>query len=123
AAGKAQAVLFDPQMSARAMERWALENDLRYALARDELRLYYQPIFDLHHAGVVGTEALLRWEHPQRGLLEPEVFIPLAEETGLIIPIGTWVLEEACGHAHAMRRAGGVPIVMSINLSARQLQQ
>lgn len=125
AAGKAQAVLFSPSMSAQAFERWSLENDLRQAVARNELRLYYQPIFDLYSRELVATEALVRWQHPTRGLLEPEAFVRLAEESGLIVSIGRWVLEEACAQARRWQSGGGSasPLVMSVNLSVHQLQQ
>jgi diguanylate cyclase (GGDEF)-like protein len=124
AAGKARAILFSPRMSALAVERWALQNDLTRALERDELRVFYQPIFDLHSGAIVANEALVRWQHPQRGLLEPESFVPLAEETGLIIEIGKWVLRQACMEAQAMpANPDGVRAVMSVNLSARELHE
>jgi diguanylate cyclase (GGDEF)-like protein len=124
AEGKARAILFSPRMSAMAVERWALQNDLSRALERTELRVYYQPIFDLQSGSLVATEALVRWQHPQRGLLEPEAFVPLAEETGLILEIGTWVLRQACMEAQAMpANADGVRPAMSVNLSARQLHE
>jgi diguanylate cyclase (GGDEF)-like protein/excisionase family DNA binding protein len=115
---------FEPAMSAATMERVELENDLRRALERDELRLHYQPIVDLASSRIVGLEALLRWQHPTRGLVPPLSFIPLAEETGLIIPVGRWVLETACRQARSwMDSLPGSQLVISVNLSARQFTQ
>jgi EAL domain-containing protein (putative c-di-GMP-specific phosphodiesterase class I) len=108
-------------MSAATLERVELENDLRQALDRQELRLHYQPLVDLATERIVGVEALLRWEHPTRGLIAPLSFIPLAEETGLIIPIGRWVIETACRQARTwLEELPDSPLVMSVNLSARQ---
>ena len=118
-------VLFDPTMRAQTLERVDLELDLRRAIDRDELRLHYQPLIDLRTDRVVGTEALVRWQHPTRGLVPPLAFVPLAEETGLIVPIGRWVLQTACAQARAWQRVqvDGPPTVMSVNLSARQFSQ
>ena len=116
--------LFEPAMSAQTLERIDLENDLRRALERRELRAHYQPIVDLATGRVVGFEALVRWQHPRRGLVPPLSFIPLAEETGLIHPLGRWVLETACRQAAAWRDAHqGSNLVMSVNLSGRQFAQ
>ena len=122
-AGKARAVLFDPEMSAQVVGRLALGNDLRRALAADEFRLVYQPEVDLQSGAVIGAEALLRWQHPTRGLVCPAELIPVAEETGLILPIGAWVLREACRRAQRWQalRPAGPPLVVGINISARQL--
>ncbi len=117
-------LLFEPTMSAAMLERIDLENDLRSALVRGELRCHYQPIVDLHDGRIVGFEALVRWQHPTRGLIPPLSFIPMAEETGLIAPLGRWVLETACRQAVAWRaKTTGAPLVMSVNLSARQFVQ
>ncbi len=112
---------FTPEMSEATMERLALETDLRRGLAQgNELVLLYQPQVDGATGGLVGVEALVRWQHPVRGLLSPGAFIPIAEETGLIIPLGDWVLEAACRQAGKWLEAG-TPLRVSINLSARQL--
>jgi diguanylate cyclase (GGDEF)-like protein len=113
--------LFEASMNDATLERVDLEHDLRQALERDELRLHYQPIVDLSTDRVVGLEALVRWEHPGRGLVPPLSFIPMAEETGLIVPIGLWVLNTACRQAQDWRRRfADNPLLMSVNLSARQ---
>jgi EAL domain-containing protein (putative c-di-GMP-specific phosphodiesterase class I) len=124
ASGKARCVLFNPELDIHAMERLELETDLRNALARAEFRVHYQPIISLGDDSIVGMEALVRWEHPERGLVQPLSFIPVAEETGLIIPIGQWVLEQACQQAHAWQTQfpSEHPLTISVNLSGRQLQ-
>ncbi|MEO8230125.1 MAG: EAL domain-containing protein [Chloroflexota bacterium] len=114
--------LFEPGMSAAVSERLDLENDLRRAVERNELRLHYQPLVDLATDRIVGLEALVRWQHPTRGLVPPLSFIPLAEETGLILGIGRWVLYTACRQARAwqVEFPADPPLAMSVNLSAKQ---
>jgi diguanylate cyclase (GGDEF)-like protein/PAS domain S-box-containing protein len=124
AAGKARVLLYDPSMGDEAGEALLLEGELEHALAQDQLELHYQPVVDLRSDKVVGFEALLRWRHPRLGLVAPDRFIPLAESTGLIVPIGRWVLETACATAARWqsRLAGDPPrLTMAVNLSARQL--
>ncbi len=117
-------VRFDPEMRAQSLELATMEHDLRRAIERSELRLHYQPMVNLADGTVVGVEALLRWQHPDRGLVPPLSFISLAEETGLIVPIGQWVLETACRQARSWQRFGAAaPPVVSVNLSARQFAQ
>ncbi|HEX8940997.1 MAG TPA: diguanylate cyclase [Candidatus Limnocylindrales bacterium] len=123
-AGAAVCVVYDPTMSAPSVERLDLESDLRRALEREELVLHYQPIVDLATARPVGLEALVRWQHPRRGLVGPLSFVPLAEETGLILPLGSWVLRAAAEQARRWQTAfPGLPLTMSVNLSARQFAQ
>jgi EAL domain-containing protein (putative c-di-GMP-specific phosphodiesterase class I) len=104
------------------VERFELLADLRQALERDQLVVHYQPIVALTSEEITGLEALVRWLHPRRGTIPPAAFIPLAEETGLIIPIGRWVLEEACQQARQWQRAAGRRLSISVNLSPRQFQ-
>jgi diguanylate cyclase (GGDEF)-like protein/PAS domain S-box-containing protein len=119
--GKARCEVFDASMRERAVERLDLEGGLRHALEREELRLLYQPQVELATGRIVGAEALLRWHHPDRGLVVPPVFIPIAEQTGLIVPIGAWVLETACRQAAAWTRLNGRALTMAVNVSPRQL--
>lgn len=125
ARGRGLHEVFDERMHAHAVAVLEMENDLRRAIERTEFRTYYQPIMALKTERIVGFEALLRWKHPVRGVLQPSEFIALAEETGLILPIGKWVLREACKQAHAWQTAhnGGPPLAINVNLSARQFQQ
>ncbi len=119
--GKARYKVFGPDTGHRSAKRLKLKSDLGRALERDEFRVLYQPKMLLRTGGIIGTEALVRWEHPERGLILPSEFVPLAEETGLIIPIGYKVLEEACRQAYAWQeRYPDAPQTMYINLSARQ---
>jgi len=114
--------LFQHRMHASAIERMSLLLDLRRALDRQEFFLHYQPIVSIETGAIVGTEALVRWRHPERGVIPPVVFIPLAEETGLIVPLGRWVLREACSTARRFQLASPNPLKMSVNVSPRQLQ-
>ena len=121
--GRARWELFDHAMRASAVDRLDIENALRRALERHELRIFYQPIVDLRRGTIDGVEALLRWEHPERGLLPPVEFITVAEETGLIVPIGSWVLDQACRQVQRWQSVavGDRPLRLSVNLSGRQL--
>jgi diguanylate cyclase (GGDEF)-like protein/PAS domain S-box-containing protein len=123
--GGARHELFDDAMHTQAVSRLLTERSLRQALDRDELRVLYQPQFDLTTGDRVCLEALLRWDHPRRGLIAPADFIHVAEETGIIVPIGNWVLQRACELARCSRTDGpsGTPLEISTNLSARQLQR
>ncbi|HEC12957.1 MAG TPA: PAS domain S-box protein [Acidiferrobacteraceae bacterium] len=112
---------YSADMSAKAFERLNLETNLRHALERDEFVLHYQPQFNLTDGRMVGVEALLRWQHPDLGLVSPIEFIPLLEETGLIVPVGEWVLHAACLQACAWNDDGLKPLRMSVNLSGRQI--
>lgn len=114
---------FTPSMASHAPEKLNLEQNLRRALKREEFMLYYQPQVNIKSGKVTGMEALLRWQHPDLGLVAPRVFIPVAEETGLIIPIGEWVLRTACLQNKAWQEQGLSPICMAVNLSARQFYQ
>lgn len=125
ASGKGRFEIFNQEMNSRAVRRLEVETDLRHALDHDELRIYYQPIVSLKSGEIHGVEALLRWEHPTRGLIGPQDFLALAEETGLIVPIGRWLLEECCrqGRAWERRFGGRLPLQISVNIAARQLQR
>lgn len=113
--------IFEPDVHDRVLKRLELESDLRRAIEQEQFGLHYQPLVDLRSGGIVGVEALARWEHPERGLIGPKEFIPTAEETGLIVPLGRWVLEEACRQARAWQSEFG-PLKMSVNFSLRQFQ-
>jgi len=123
AEGKARHRLFDTPMHVAAVEHLQLESDLRRALERQEFRLYYQPIVDLEDGAVIGFEALVRWRHPERGLLLPDQFIPSAEETGLVMALGEWVLREACRQLKVWDDTipGAEALSVTVNLSSRQI--
>ncbi|HKQ16910.1 MAG TPA: EAL domain-containing protein, partial [Solirubrobacterales bacterium] len=121
--GRARIEIFDAEMRARAVRRLEMERELRHVIEREELVLQYQPIVSLGSGSVTGVEALVRWRHPERGLLQPSEFIGVAEDSGLIEPIGRWVMEEACTQALAWMelRPDERPLDVSVNLSARQV--
>jgi predicted signal transduction protein with EAL and GGDEF domain len=114
---------YQAEMNGSRHQRLALQEGLRHAVARNELFLVYQPQVDLRSRRIIGVEALLRWRHPELGLVFPANFIPLAEESGLIVPIGDWVLQAACRQNKAWQDAGLPPITMAVNVSARQFRQ
>jgi diguanylate cyclase (GGDEF)-like protein/PAS domain S-box-containing protein len=114
---------FSKEMNARMLDRLALESDLRTALERNELVLHFQPLVEAVTRRVVGVEALVRWQHPERGLVPPLAFIGIAEETGLIVPLGEWVMLKACEQAKAWQQAGFPPMRVSVNIASQQLTQ
>ncbi len=120
-AGKNRWALFEPEMQSAVLDRLGLKMDLQTALANDEFRLLYQPVFDLDTMCVHGVEALLRWHHPRRGVVGPDEFIPILEESGLIVDVGRWVLSQACAQAAEWHRVGH-PLTVSVNVSMRQLE-
>ncbi len=122
AAGKNTYQFFTAKMNKVALERLILENRLRKVLANNELCLYYQPQVELSSGKIIGMEALVRWQHPDLGLVSPLKFVPVAEEMGLIIPIGEWVLRTACQQNKDWQRAGFPPLRVSVNVSSRQFQ-
>jgi diguanylate cyclase (GGDEF)-like protein/PAS domain S-box-containing protein len=122
--GRARCEFFDATMRTEATAHLETQSALHRAIERDELRVFYQPVVDLESGVMTGVEALVRWDHPQHGLVSPASFIPLAEETGLIVPIGAWVLEEATAQLARWReRSWGRALTVNVNLSARQLRQ
>ena len=127
-AGRDRCEMYDRAMHAKALKRLRTETDLRHAVERNEFQLYYQPLVSLKTGRITELEALLRWHHPERGIVPPLDFIPLAEETGLIVPIGSWVLKEACRQMCDWQRefphtAGDEPLALSVNLSVKQFAQ
>ena len=121
ARGKNCSALFRPQMQSEVLDRLELEMDLRSALARDQFFLLYQPVFDLERVSVCGVEALLRWSHPGRGVVPPDEFVRVLEDTGLILDVGRWVLRQACAQA-ARWHERGLSLTMSVNVSMRQIE-
>jgi EAL domain-containing protein (putative c-di-GMP-specific phosphodiesterase class I) len=122
-AGRDGYQLYSVELHARAQQRMHLESQMRAALLRRNFRLHYQPIVRAATGEVIGAEALLRWTHAERGVVPPSEFIPVAEETGLIVPLGEWVLNKACAKAASWDAAGLPPLRIAVNLSARQLSQ
>jgi PAS domain S-box-containing protein len=122
-AGRGGFQFYDRSMNARALERLVMETSLRRALDRAEFVLHYQPRIELATGRIVGAEALIRWQHPERGLVQPDEFIPLAEETGLVIAIGEWALGAACRQAAAWRAAGLGEVPVAVNLAATHLRE
>ncbi len=120
--GKSRYAVFEPHMHAAALHRLTLRADLQRALDHDEFTLHYQPIVSMETGALVGVEALVRWAHPTRGLVAPDEFIPLAEETGLVVPLGLWVLEQACRQVAAWSRTAP-GLTVSVNVSQRQLRR
>jgi diguanylate cyclase (GGDEF)-like protein/PAS domain S-box-containing protein len=124
ALGKARYEVFDRAMHAHALGRLQMEMDLRRAMERGEFRVFYQPVVELASGRITGFEALLRWMHPERGMVAPADFIPIAEETGLILPLGRWVLEQVCRDAAGWEpREGRAPVSVGVNLSVKQFTQ
>lgn len=122
AKGRNTYAFFEPEMTVRAIARQSIEASLRLALERQEFVLHYQPIINLVSGMIVGAEALVRWQHPQRGLLEPAQFVPIAEDSGLILPLGRWVLREACRQARAWQDTGLPSICVTVNTSALEFR-
>jgi diguanylate cyclase (GGDEF)-like protein/PAS domain S-box-containing protein len=121
--GRSRVQHFTPEMRDQQARRMALESDLRRALERDELLVHYQPLFNSQTGEIAGLEALLRWQHPSRGLLSPDEFISIAERSGAIVPVGAWVLRQACLDLQRYRAQTGRDLRVAVNLSARQLQE
>src|SRR5207249_9188303 len=123
--GKGRYQMFQPEMHATVLNRLELKADLQRAVENEEFIVYYQPVIVLETGAISGVEALVRWQHPERGLVPPLEFIPLAEETGLIVPIGRWVLREAAKRGVWLNEQWpqDSPLTIAVNLSARQLQQ
>jgi diguanylate cyclase (GGDEF)-like protein len=122
ARGRNMAMFFTPEFHAQAQERLWIENALRQVIARDELHLHYQPLLDSTSGAVLGVEVLVRWQHPERGAIPPSTFIPIAEESGQIVAIGAWILDEACRQQAEWRNQGLGTVMVSVNVSSIQLR-
>jgi EAL domain-containing protein (putative c-di-GMP-specific phosphodiesterase class I) len=122
-AGRNNFQYFATEMNVRVVERQSLEEGLRRALERDEFLLHYQPKVNLNTGEITSVEALIRWQRPDRGLVPPGQFVPVAEDSGLILPIGRWVLREACRQARAWQDAGHSPVSIAVNVSAAEFRQ
>jgi EAL domain-containing protein (putative c-di-GMP-specific phosphodiesterase class I) len=122
-AGRDNVQFYTAEMHTMVHEKLALQQELRDAIARKEFTLHYQPQIDLRSGRIFAVEALIRWQHPSLGLLSPLKFIPMAEETGLIVPLGDWVLHETCRQNKAWQDAGLPPVNISVNVSARQFRE
>ena len=120
--GRNNYIFFEPEMNARAVQRQSIEASLRRAMERQEFVLYYQPKINLQSGMIVGVEALIRWQHPEQGLLPPAQFVTIAEDCGLILPMGRWVLREACLQARSWQQAGLPPIIVAVNISALEFR-
>jgi EAL domain-containing protein (putative c-di-GMP-specific phosphodiesterase class I) len=121
--GRSNFAFFTQEMSTYFPKRLALESELRAAIEKQQFVLHYQPKVDMRTGRIMGMEALVRWQHPQKGMVPPLDFIPFAEETGLIVPLGNWVLHEACQQARAWQKRGIRDLVMAVNISGVQFQQ
>jgi len=121
--GRNNCQFYHADMNTRSIERLAMENSIRHALEKGQFDLYYQPKISVSSGRIVGVEALIRWNHPDRGMVLPAEFIPLAEETGLILPMGEWVLQETVAQGKSWQAAGFPPLFMAVNVSARQFRQ
>ncbi len=121
--GKARHEIYDARLHTRALDRLELRSELQRGLRNNELVLHYQPTVQMATGWIVGFEALVRWQHPTRGLLAPDEFIPLAEETGLVVPLGSWVLDEACRFAATLDAGASEPLSISVNIATKQLYQ
>jgi diguanylate cyclase (GGDEF)-like protein/PAS domain S-box-containing protein len=119
--GKSRFAIYEPSMHERVLERLALKADLQRSVVAEEFELHYQPIVALQSGEIAGVEALIRWRHPERGLMQPDQFIPLAEETGFILPLGRFVLQTACGDLRRWHASGHLDLGVSVNISAKQL--
>jgi predicted signal transduction protein with EAL and GGDEF domain len=122
-AGRNSFQFYTAEMNAQAQERLAIETELRRAIAQQEFVLHFQPQVDIASGHIIGAEALLRWNHPEKGMIQPAKFIPVAEESGLIVAIGDWVLRDACRQLRAWQLSGLPPLRIAVNLSARQFRE